>query len=566
MTTEAEAFKAKGNEALKAKNFDEAIKMYTEAIKLDASNHVLFSNRSAAYLMKGDAESALKDGEQCVSLKPDWPKSYSRHGAALHKLRRYEEAEKVYQAGLQQFPGDATLSSALKSVQDEARTAPPPAANPFGNIMARLATHPKFSTWIADPNIVAKIQMLQTNPNSIQMMLQDPSMREVLSAALGISFGGPPGAEDGASPMETDGAPPAAAAAKQPKPEPEPEPEPPRELTEEEQFAEETKAVRERGNAHYKKKEFQEALQCYDQVIERDPGQVSVLNNKAAVYMEMKDYDAAIKQCEEAVEKTKELRPTPFDVLAKIYVRWGKVYAKQKDLATALEYYAKAQMEFSTKETERLIKTTELEKRKADAKAYINPELAAEAKERGNTAFRAQDWGTAIREYEEAIKRDPSNPAYHNNLAATLCKVMDFQGAKKACEKALDLDEKYVKAWAKKGDIEFLQKEYHKAMESYQKGLGIDSENKMCREGLQKTMYQIQAGSSSGEVDKERAAHAMADPEIQRILTDPVVRQVIQDLGSSDPVAQQAGQRAMLDPGMSAKIQKLIAGGVLQTR
>ena len=25
--------------------------------------------------------------------------------------------------------------------------------------------------------------------------------------------------------------------------------------------------------------------------------------------------------------------------------------------------------------------------------------------------------------YEEAIKRDPADPAYQNNLAATLCKV-----------------------------------------------------------------------------------------------------------------------------------------------
>ncbi|CAN0547807.1 unnamed protein product, partial [Ectocarpus sp. 8 AP-2014] len=33
----------------------------------------------------------------------------------------------------------------------------------------------------------------------------------------------------------------------------------------------------------------------------------------------------------------------------------------------------------------------------------------------------------------------------------------------------------------------------------------------------------------SGKADSERAAHAMADPEIQMILTDPVVRQVLND-------------------------------------
>ena len=52
-------------------------------------------------------------------------------------------------------------------------------------------------------------------------------------------------------------------------------------------------------------------------------------------------------------------------------------------------------------------------------------------------------------------------------------------------------------------------------------------------------------------------------PDSQAILRDPVVSQVIQDLSGGD---QAAGQRAMQDPVMSAKIQKLIAAGVLQTR
>lgn len=54
------------------------------------------------------------------------------------------------------------------------------------------------------------------------------------------------------------------------------------------------------------------------------------------------------------------------------------------------------------------------------------------------------DWGLAIREYEEAVKRNPKEPSYHNNLSATLCKVMDFQGAKREVEKALDLGKLYV--------------------------------------------------------------------------------------------------------------------------
>jgi len=66
--------KDKGNAALGAGNYEQAIEHYTEAIKLDPNNHVLFSNRSAAYAKQGKYLNALEDAEKTVSIKPDWPK------------------------------------------------------------------------------------------------------------------------------------------------------------------------------------------------------------------------------------------------------------------------------------------------------------------------------------------------------------------------------------------------------------------------------------------------------------------------------------------------------------
>ena len=43
----------------------------------------------------------------------------------------------------------------------------------------------------------------------------------------------------------------------------------------------------------------------------------------------------------------------------------------------------------------------------------------------------------------------------------------------------------------------------------------------------------------SGTANKERAAHAMADPEIQGILTDPIMRQVLQDFQENPKAAQE---------------------------
>ena len=160
------------------------------------------------------------------------------------------------------------------------------------------------------------------------------------------------------------------------------------------------------------------------------------------------------------------------------------------------------------------------------------------------------------------MKRAPTNAPIRNNLAAALCKVMDFNGAKMHVDKALELDEKYVKAYARKGDIHILMKENHKALEAYRAGLAIESNNKSCLEGAKKVTQMINAGTAnmSEEEKQERAAHGMADPEVQAILQDPVIRQVLQDFQENPNAAQQA----MKDVTVSSKIEKLIAAGVLQ--
>ena len=61
LAADAEDAKTQGNTALAAKDFDNAIKWYSQALDfskrlaLPNNRHVYFSNRSAAYLSKGFA-------------------------------------------------------------------------------------------------------------------------------------------------------------------------------------------------------------------------------------------------------------------------------------------------------------------------------------------------------------------------------------------------------------------------------------------------------------------------------------------------------------------------------
>lgn len=549
-------------------NVTEAISQYTKAIDADGTNHVYFSNRSAAYLKKGEAQKALDDANSVIGLSPDFAKGYSRKGAALHALKRYNDSIAAYKEGLEKFPTDAGLKKGLDDVTKE-KDAPPMAGGGAGGLfgpemMAQMALDPRLQKYLDDPEVMTKIKMVQQNPNFMTTVLSDPKMMEMLSLMMGgESMGGGDDGDAGASSSSAS----AAAKKKEEEPKAMEVEEDWSDLSPEERAKKEKeKAARlkkEEGNDFYKNKEFEKALTAYDEAIAIDPTNMTFLSNKAAVMFTEKKYDECIETCMHAIEVGKENK-APFEDRSKAFTRAAKAYQKKGDLAKAIDMCKAAQLEAYSKETQRLLKNLELDKKKKDAAEYQSDEKAEEAKQRGNDFFREKQFAEAVAEYEDAVKRAPKDASIRNNLSAALCKIMDFNGAKTQIEKALELDPSYVKAWTRKADIEVAMKEYHKALESYKKGLELDPENAACKEGLRKVTAQVNYGRSqmTDEQKKEQSAHALADPEIQAILQDPVMQQLLRDFQENPAAAQ----KAMGDAEMRAKMQKLIAAGIVETR
>ncbi len=76
----ANAYKDEGNKAFASKNYLQAAKYYTEAIKLDPKNHIFYSNRSASLFQLSQFEEALADANECIKLSPNFAKGYFRKG------------------------------------------------------------------------------------------------------------------------------------------------------------------------------------------------------------------------------------------------------------------------------------------------------------------------------------------------------------------------------------------------------------------------------------------------------------------------------------------------------
>ncbi|ETV95980.1 hypothetical protein H310_10637 [Aphanomyces invadans] len=97
--TTAEAKKNEGNEFFKKGKYAEAIEKYTDAINLDPTNHVYFSNRSAAFLGQHCYQEAADDGAKCVELNPQFVKGYHRYALGLKGIKQYVKALEVLKAG-----------------------------------------------------------------------------------------------------------------------------------------------------------------------------------------------------------------------------------------------------------------------------------------------------------------------------------------------------------------------------------------------------------------------------------------------------------------------------------
>lgn len=580
---DANALKDQGNKAFSAKDYDKAIELFTAAIAIDPSNHVLFSNRSAAKAGKKQWATALEDAEQCIKLNQSWSKGYARKGAALHGARRYDEAVEAYEAGLK-FEDSPALRKGLQEVKDakgrdgsDSLGLGKMFADP--NLIGKLATNPRTQKHLADPAFVQKLKLFQQNPALADSALQsDPRMIDVLGVAMGIDMQGfsrdddsdglPPGFNLPPPSSRTRRSPSASTSKTPPAPAPAPAPEPEDvEMTDED--IEEAKAkadalaAKAQGAEHYKAQRFSEAAEYFKRAWDLWPKDITFLGNLGAAYLEAKEYDQCITTCELAVEEGRGLR-ADYKIIAKIFGRIGTAYTAKNDLASAKKYFQKSLSEHRDATILAKLQATEKAIAEADRQSYIDPAKSAIAREEGNAAFKSGDFAKAVKLYEESIKRDPSDAKGYNNRAAAYMKLMALAEALKDADKAIEVDPTFVKAYIRKATILHTMREYSKALEALQAASSADTANAHAQE-IQAQEFKIQQAlftQRADETEEQTLERAMKDPEVAQIMGDPVMQQILQQ-AQGNPGAL---QDHMKNPVVRQKIMKLINAGIIKTR
>lgn len=289
------------------------------------------------------------------------------------------------------------------------------------------------------------------------------------------------------------------------------------------------KAAKNLGNESYKKKEFDEAIKHYEEAIAQDSTDITFYSNLAAVYFELKDYDKCVAECERGVEIGRENR-ADFKLIAKAFARIGNAKRRQGDWDAAKIYLEKSLSEHRKPDVKAQLSEVEKKIKELAAAAYIDPEKAEEEKELGNLLFKKGDYATAIKHYSEAIKRNPTDPKLYSNRAACYTKLAAFDLGLKDCDKCIELDDKFVKGYVRKGKVLQGMQQPYKALSAYQKAIEIDPTNAEALESYRTCSTSM--GSNPQEVGKR----AMADPEVQQILKDPAMRVILEQM-QNDPKA-----------------------------
>ncbi|CCE64857.1 hypothetical protein TPHA_0J00340 [Tetrapisispora phaffii CBS 4417] len=206
----AEGLKLEGNKAMATKDYESAIKKYSEAIEVLPTNAVYYANRAAAYSSLKKYDDAVNDAESAIKVNPTYSKGYSRLGFAKFAQGKVEDALDAYKKVLDIEGDKATdimkrdYETAKKKVEQslnlekvtpkEAETESNADAGTGAAGMGGMGGFPDLSSMLGgglggglgdllkNPQIMQAAQQMMQNPNAMQQMesmMQNPAVRQM---------------------------------------------------------------------------------------------------------------------------------------------------------------------------------------------------------------------------------------------------------------------------------------------------------------------------------------------------------------------------------------------------
>ncbi|KAL1961632.1 hypothetical protein VTN77DRAFT_1382 [Rasamsonia byssochlamydoides] len=206
-TPESDKLKSEGNAAMGRKEYDTAIKLYTQALEIAPENPIYLSNRAAAYSASGQHAKAAADAELAVSIDPKYARAWSRLGLARYELGDAKGAVEAYEKGIEAEGNGGSdamkrgLETARRKVEEMKSAESAPAEevdNASGSSrggaggmpdLSSLAGMfgggrggggmPDLSSIMSNPMFASMAQNLMNNPEMLNNLMSNPRLRQM---------------------------------------------------------------------------------------------------------------------------------------------------------------------------------------------------------------------------------------------------------------------------------------------------------------------------------------------------------------------------------------------------
>ena len=308
----------------------------------------------------------------------------------------------------------------------------------------------------------------------------------------------------------------------------------------------EAERLKNKGNTHMQKKEYQAAADCYTAALKLSPAgpQSHVyFSNRAAALVSLRKFHDAILDSERSLS----LKPD----YGKAHARLGLAhfllgnYQQAKEAYTvALRYEPdnKASKSYLEKAVKRLAETEGTKSKESAPEVPMSFSVVSELgkmstfkqekfqkdrsereaerfKNKGNSLMASRDYEKALEAYNEAIRISPHGPqshVYYSNRAAALCYLERYEDAEEASLKSLDLEPTYGKAHARLGLSRFFLHNFLGAAEAYTLALKYDPENAASKSYLAKAKARLTEDELK-LLQAKKAKHLLEDGSLRAV-------------------------------------------------
>ncbi len=435
-----------GYEQIGKKQYDAAVKSFTECIKLNAKADGCFRGRATAQLLVKNNEQAQVDAEQALALNPKDDISYTVRGDVYKRLGKYQQSVADYSSAIGLKPSAilyfarggsySNLNNHQAAIDDftKAISLNPEFYAAYGNRGSAYFSLGKYESAIAD---------------FTKLIQSDPSNAAKTYVERGRAY----------DKLNKD----------------------------QEAINDYTKAIsldpkydwafNNRGVVYEKSNKYEQAIADYSKAIELDPKTAMFYRNRGNAFYEQKKYDQAIADLKKAVEIDPKF--------AWAYNNLGNVYSAQKKYAEATASFSKA-IELSPKYAVAfynlgLISRDQKNYEKAVgqfSKAIEFDDKYLNAyKERGDALTNLKKLDEALKDYQKLVELEPKNADRYVDRGAAYERLKNPQKSFEDYKKAIELNPKHHIAYFNLASYYFNEKtDYAQAVANLDKSLEYNPE------------------------------------------------------------------------------------------